>query len=238
MSEGNETPRVTKRDIADGLRRLGLAAGAGVMVHSSLSSFGHVVGGARTVIEALHEVVTEEGTIMMPSFNHGRGVASGEPGYFSPTETPTTNGAIPELFRRMPGVWRSWSPTHPFAAWGRDARRYTQWHHRTLTMGPDSPLGLLWRDGGYGLLLGVGYGSNSFHHVVEMTLGVPCLGRRTMAHAVVLPDGRRVEGRTWGWRDGSCPLNSPARYASEMTEKGLHRTGRIGASDVTLVEGS
>ena len=58
-------------DLCDGFRRLGLQVGGGVMVHSSLSSFGHVLGGARTVIEALMEVVTPEGTLMMPSFNHG-----------------------------------------------------------------------------------------------------------------------------------------------------------------------
>ena len=38
-----------------------------VMVHTSLKRMGYVCGGAQTVIEALMEVVGENGTIMMPT---------------------------------------------------------------------------------------------------------------------------------------------------------------------------
>lgn len=34
-----------------------------VMVHSSLKSFGHVEGGADTVVDALMELLTPEGTL-------------------------------------------------------------------------------------------------------------------------------------------------------------------------------
>jgi len=234
MDRRTQQPLVTGGDIVAGLRDLGLGPGAGVMVHSSLRSFGHVLGGARTVIAALQEVVTRAGTVMMPSFNHGGPAVADEPGYYSPVETPCSNGAIPDLFWRLPGVHRSWNPTHPFAAWGRHARRYTRWHHRTLTMGPDSPLGLLGREGGWGLLLGVDYGPNTFHHVVEMTVGVPCLGRRIEAYAVRLPDGRRVEGRTWGWREAACPFTDQNRYGMLMAARGLHRRRRIGRCVATL----
>ncbi|NOX44142.1 MAG: AAC(3) family N-acetyltransferase, partial [Caldiserica bacterium] len=58
---------VTKDDIVRGLRELGLEVGAIVGVHSSLSSFGYVEGGADAVIDALLEVVGEEGTVVMPT---------------------------------------------------------------------------------------------------------------------------------------------------------------------------
>ncbi len=164
---------IKKENIVAGLRELGLTVGSGVVVHSSLNSFGRVDGGARAVIEALMQVVTSEGTLLMPSFNHGGAFADGAPGYFDPRETPTSNGAVPETFWRMPGVERSLNPTHAFAAWGRRAKRYVQYHHRTITMGPESPLGLLQADDGYGLLLGVDYRSNTFHHVVEMSTDAP-----------------------------------------------------------------
>ena len=144
------------------------------------------------------------------------------------------NGAIPERFWRMPGVYRSLNPTHSCAAWGRDAQRYTANHHRALTMGPGSPLGLLFADGGYGLLLGVGYRVNSFHHVVETSTGAPCLGLREVAYPMVLPDGRRVEGRTWSFRDKECPHTRTDGYAAEMASRGLHQQVRIGESKVTL----
>ena len=45
-------PRIRESLAAD-LKELGLGEGATVIVHTSLSSFGYVVGGAETVIQAL-----------------------------------------------------------------------------------------------------------------------------------------------------------------------------------------
>lgn len=225
-------PQVSRNDIAAGLRRFGVLEGAGVVVHSSLSSFGRVEGGAAAVVEALMEVVTAQGTLLMPSFNHAAPFTEGGPGYYDPRETPTSNGAIPDYFWRLPGVLRSLDPTHPVAAWGKNARRYTAEHHRTLTMGPKSPLGLLGAEGGFGLLLGVTYSTNTFHHVVEMSTGAPCLGLRSEAYPVHLPDGRTVLGRTWAWRERSCPITDKTRYAPAMQSR--HIQIQIGGCTATL----
>ena len=223
---------MNRADLIRDFRALGLWPGMGLMVHSSLRSLGYVEGGARTVVEALMAVLTPEGTLLMPSFNHDKPFREGGPGYYHPHETPTVNGAIPDCFWRLDGVYRSLNPTHPFAAWGQQARRYTEFHHRTLTMGPESPLGLLLQDDGYCLLLGVDYRANTFHHVVEMTTGAPCLGRRTEAYPVVLPDGRRVLGRTWGWRAHSCPLTDAGRYVPAMAD--VHTQAKVGRATATL----
>jgi len=227
-------PSVTQADITAGLRALGLAAGMGVMVHSSLRSFGRVEGGPLTVIAALEEVLTPTGTLMMPSFNHGAPFEPGAAGVFDPHATPTTNGTIPDTFWRLPGVFRSLNPTHAFAARGLHASVYTRFHHRTLTMGPDSPYGLLLADDGWCLLLGVGLRSNTFHHVVEMSTGAPCLGQRTEEYPVRLPDGRLVIGRTWGWRAAACPINDPAIYEAEFHAHDIVRTAFIGSCRATL----
>ena len=58
---------VCKEDIKRGLAELGITPGMILEVHSSLSSFGRVDGGAVTVIDALKEAVTEEGSIFMPA---------------------------------------------------------------------------------------------------------------------------------------------------------------------------
>ena len=227
-------PFVTQADVEHGLRELGLGAGAGVMVHSSLRSFGRVEGGALAVVQALMNVLTSAGTLLMPTFNHGAPFVTNGPGVFDPLITPTVNGAIPDSFWRMPGVRRSLDPTHPFAAWGAKADRYIENHHRTLTLGPHSPLGMLLADDGYGLLLGVDYANNTFHHVVETTLDAPCLGKRTEAYPVRLRDGQVVLGRTWGWRDGECPFTDQNRYGRLMRERGLERVAQIGACTATL----
>jgi hypothetical protein len=178
------------------------------------------------VVQALQEVLTPRGTLMMPSFNHARPWQERGKGFYDPTRTPTWNGAIPDAFWRMPGVLRSLDPTHPIACWGADAQRYTQFHHRTLTMGSDSPLGMLARDGGLGVMLGVGYKPNTYHHVVEMMIGSPCLGLRTEAYPVHLAGGRVVMGRTWGWRSSPCPITDRQLYPGRMAA--YERRGTLG----------
>ena len=229
-------PTLAYTDLIASFRKIGLARGMGLVVHSSLKSFGHVAGGPHAVLQALMDILTPAGTLLLPTFNHGVPFEPGGAGYFDPLQTPTINGAIPDAFWRLPGVSRSLDPTHPFAAWGKNSLRYTANHHRTITMGPQSPLGLLLQDDGWCLLLGVTYLANTFHHAVEMSPAVsaPCLGVRTEAYPVRLPGGRMVTGRTWGWRGGECPFTDHGRYGAEMQRLGLERVLQVGLSQVTL----
>lgn len=71
MSEAtviNQTKKpLTIEGIANDLKQLGLKPGMAVIVHSSLSSFGYVVGGSVAIVIALMDVVTDQGTIIMPT---------------------------------------------------------------------------------------------------------------------------------------------------------------------------
>ncbi len=58
---------VTKQDIVEGLHRSGLKSGDHLIAHGSLKSFGFVVGGAETVVQAILEVIGKEGTLMAPA---------------------------------------------------------------------------------------------------------------------------------------------------------------------------
>ena len=221
---------VIKDGIKIKLRELGLNPGDNIIVHSSLSSFGYVEGGADTVIDALTELLTADGTILMPSFNHGGIYDSGE--IFDIKTTPTVSGIIADTFWRRPGALRSMNPTHPFAAWGKNAVRYTANHHLVDSFGEDSPIGLLWRDGGYCLLLGVGYGANTFHHFVETHINAPCISKRGEVYPVRFADGREDTAHTWGWREKGCPITDSARYAALM--QNYHRQVKIGNAAATL----
>jgi aminoglycoside N3'-acetyltransferase len=60
---------VRRSDLVQGLYRLGVTRGTHLVVHSRLSSLGHVIGGPRTVIDGLKDAVTQEGTIVMPTYS-------------------------------------------------------------------------------------------------------------------------------------------------------------------------
>jgi aminoglycoside N3'-acetyltransferase len=181
------------------------------------------------------ELVTNKGVLMMPSFNHYNAFKEGGIGYYSPRETPTTNGIVPDTFWRMKGVFRSLDPSHACAVWGEEAKSYVKDHHRLLTLGENSPLHLLEKGGGKIILVDCPT-SNSFHHLVEMTNNVPCLGKRTEEYPVKLPAGKTVRCRTWGFRNGSCPITDKGIYLKVMRKKGLIKEGKIGNADVLVLE--
>ncbi len=221
---------ITGADIETGLKAVGVRPGMGLIVHSSLKSFGHVVGGPETVISALMKALTREGTLLMPTFNHDAPFRPGALGIYDPCHTRSENGIITDRFWRMSSVCRSLNPTHPFAAWGKHAQRYTENHHRTLTMGAESPLGQLYQDDGYCLLMGVTCNSNTFHHVVETLVDAPCIGKRSEAYPVSMSDGTVVLQRTWGFRGTPCPFNDavPPVYTPRL--RAISRVLTVGAS--------
>ena len=59
-------PLSTRQSLADELRRLGLKPGDVLLVHSSLSSLGWVCGGAEAVVLALLDVLSNDGTLIVP----------------------------------------------------------------------------------------------------------------------------------------------------------------------------
>lgn len=152
------------------LRALGIGAGDTLIVHSSLSSMGHVEGGAETVIRALTDVLGEEGTLLFPAFTYRTSNVTSE---FSLPETPVCIGAIPETFRRMPGVLRSFHPSHSVCAIGAHAEEMVRDHGLDDTpMGVHSPYRKLPEYDGKILMLGCGLSPNSFMHGMEELAGV------------------------------------------------------------------
>lgn len=164
---------ISRASLVSDLRALGLANGETVIVHSSLSGLGFVEGGAETVIDALREVLGEEGTLAMPAYPWADFslTALRQEAVFSLHETPSTMGKITEVFRRQPGVLRSAHYTHSVCALGPQAAFLTADHAQSITpVGPGSPFARLIECDGCILALGSAFGHITFYHVIEDTL--------------------------------------------------------------------
>jgi len=156
----------TRDSLAHDLRALGVAAGDALAVHSSLHAVGKVDGGADAVLDALINVLTREGTLLMPTMNRPEEL-------WIQRETPSRVGALTEVLRKRPGVGRSIHPTHSVAAWGRHAEHVLAGHPGASALGVGSPFHRLSRLGGKVLMLGVSYTTCSLVHVAEAIAQVP-----------------------------------------------------------------
>jgi aminoglycoside 3-N-acetyltransferase len=95
------------------------------MVHSSLGKVGYSVGGPVVVVRALLEVLTPQGTLVMPAESPSMSNPGEHLPVFDPRTTPTTMGAIPEAFRTYPGTRRSNHPLVSVCANGPHAETIT-----------------------------------------------------------------------------------------------------------------
>lgn len=176
---------VTKKDITDGLKELGLAAGDTVVVHSSLRSFGEVDGGADAVVDAILDVLGSSGTLVVPTFNF-------EPGVWDRANTRSIVGAITEAVRARPDAIRSNNPTHSVAAIGPLADVITEDHEKVNPFARGSALYKALQARGKILQLGVTHTTNSTIHVAEEIAQVPYLERQRCV-GILKPDGSVVQ---------------------------------------------
>ena len=160
------------------LRRLGVEAGDTLFVHSSFKSLGPVEGGAESVIQSMEVAIGPEGLLLMPSFNLVKRELRSTT--WDVHSTPSTVGWITELFRRLPGVYRSDHYSHSVAARGRGAEEFVAGHLRRegygshwdrepwgKTYGVHSPMYRAYQGGGKLLMLGVDYYTSTYVHLVE-----------------------------------------------------------------------
>jgi aminoglycoside 3-N-acetyltransferase len=135
--------KFTNSEFMDFLQRLGFTPGAMIMVHSSFSNVKRRVPDItpEMLIRQMQELVGREGTLLMPTFSF-RGRQShyvDTHTHFDVQQTPSSVGVMTEVFRKMPGVVRSYHPTHSVAAWGRYAKDILSTHHLGSTFGVTSP---------------------------------------------------------------------------------------------------
>lgn len=196
----------TRESIARDLKSLGLERGMTVIVHSSLSSMGWVCGGPVAVVQALMDVIGEDGNLIMPTQSADNSdpsewsrpavpeawwetIRQTMPAY-DPIITPTRGmGKIVEAFRTFPDVKRSAHPTCSFAAWGKESEAILSGQILEEGFGKDSPLERIYERNGYVLLIGVTHDSNTSLHYAEHAIEDR---ERVKKGSAVLEDGKQI----------------------------------------------
>jgi aminoglycoside 3-N-acetyltransferase len=223
---------VTFRDLQKGFRELGLTPQSQIIAHTSLSAFGHVRGGAETVVGALRAAC---GLVIVPTFTYqsmirprlgppDNGMVYGdflsenaEAEMFRPDLPAHADmGLVAETLRRTPGAVRSTHPTLSFAALGENAAEAMA--AQTLT-DPFGPIAYLEQEAGDLLLLGVTHTVNTSLHLAERRAG-----RKTFTRWALTPHGV-VECPNW-------PGDSAGFDALAPQVKAITRSVQIGQAHV------
>ena len=228
MSEPVVAVESLTRDVA----ALGIAAGARVLVHSSLKAVGRVENGPDGLIDALLGILGPTGTLVAPTFTY-------RSARFDPATTPGRTGVVGEALRRRPRAIRSLHPFYSVAALGPAAGELCRGHENVAGTGLGSPLDRLAESGGLVLLAGVGHESNTTIHVGEFHAAVPYLDipfdpAWPTAAEIAGPSGtlRVSYDRFAGCSRAFGILEPRLRARAAVTD------GRVGAAASQLVSGS
>lgn len=158
--------RYSTEQIIDILKSMGIGKGSNIFIHSSWDSFNNYDGTPEALINAIMELIGETGNIAMPAYPLIRKKT------FSLKRSVTKAGILPEVFRKMPGVYRSANVRHSVCAWGALAMEITSTHHLSkIRFDEYSPYYKMINLGFKTISLGLPtYVMGTFVHCVEATL--------------------------------------------------------------------
>jgi len=213
---------LSQNAIEQGLREAGLCEGTLVEVHSSLSSFGYVHGGADTVIQALINTVGPDGGIVMPSFllsppqeltplDIARGLTCKIKVLPPDHEERSGMGIIADTFRKRADVLTG-EGMFRVSAWGKDQEINSQGFQHVM----DS--------GGWGLLLGVDIYRLSAMHYVEAELPQEITNLFKPADEV----RQYYPADAWYIETGVPPVKAWYKIQDEAYRRGYIQDTRIG----------
>ena len=229
-------------------KTLGIQPGDIIIMHSSLSKIGWTVGGSVAVIEALIDVLTPEGTLVMPTFTSDNSepsdwenppvpeswwdiIRQDMPAY-NPQTTPTrAMGRIVETFRTWPGVIRSSHPTSSFAAWGKYANTIIDNHELEADVGENSPIARLYDLNGLILLLGVSHSNNTSLHLAEYRCDYPGKKYKMTGCAMMVNNTREwVE-----WEELELNPDDFEQIGKDFESSNEFVLGKVGEAETRLI---
>jgi aminoglycoside 3-N-acetyltransferase len=229
-------------DLLGALRRVGIAEGDVVLVHSAIDRFGAFQGTAADILATLRRAVSNAGTLLMPTIPFtGTAVDFVRSGHvFDVQRTPSRVGLLTELFRRSDGVTRSLHPTHSVAAWGVHAIELIEGHLQSDTpCGPQTPYGRLIDRRGKIVLLGVGIDTFTFFHAIEARLEgqMPFspFTREVFEAKCRTADGLEVVARTRLFEPSVSRRRNIGKLVPELKAAGAWKETRVGNLSVIAI---
>lgn len=184
--------KVTRQQIAAGMRQVGLTPGDNVLIHSAVQYLGYPEGGVGVYLEAIQDVLAE-GTIAVPTFNFDFARSQA----YDPLESPSQSmGVFSEFIRKHPGALRTLHPMQSLVFLGPLAADLASRNTPSAFDTGSAFEGML--DFGFKLLLlGADIQSVSMVHYCEQQAGVPYRYWKDFSGSVRVRDGANADSSGW-----------------------------------------
>ena len=242
----NTEKPIIKENLIEAYTKLGIMPNDTLLVHTSLSKLGFVIGGAQAVVESLIETLNQ-GTLIMPAHSGDlsdpkdwenppvpntwfESLYENMPA-FNPDLTPSRSmGKVANCLLSMPKRKRSNHPQGSFTALGVNDDYITENHALTPMFGMSSPLGKIYELKGKILLLGVSYNRCTAFHLSEVISNrVP----KIIQGAPILIDGKR---RWHNYEDYDYDSDDFEKLGNQLEAEGLVKHVNIGLSKAILLD--
>ena len=243
------TDPVTKDMLVDALKKLGVRSNQILEVHASLSSFHYVIGGARTIVDALMELCGKSGTLLMPMQSADNSepsdwndpaiapelwpmVRKSVPPYDPDASDIPGIGEVAENFRHREGVVISNHPAVSYAAWGRYAKLLCNRQSLHFPLAEESPTARLYELKGSVLLLGCDMDKCTCMHLAEYR--TDCRPIRICGSSI-----QTEEGSVWRrYLDLATDSSTFIRVRQKMERKNMIRSTMLGGSQIMYFSAS
>ncbi|MEM7192578.1 MAG: AAC(3) family N-acetyltransferase [Pseudomonadota bacterium] len=245
---------ITPESLARDLVSLGLESGSVVMPHVSLRAIGPIETGPPGLLDALHDVLGENGTLLMilgaeiahdwvnkrPEAERTALLANAP--VFDPLDAPVLSevGYFAEVFRKAPGTLVTSNPSGRFGARGHLAEallRDAPWHDY---YGPGSPLERLCDKGGKILRIGADPETTTVLHYAEYLADIPEKRRVRRHYRCAGTDGAVIRAvECLDDEDGIVLTTGEdyfARVLKDYLTRDTDRRGQVGNAPAELID--
>lgn len=231
-----------KKELSDGLTRLGVARGDVLLVHSAFTPFLGFRGSPKDAVDAMLDALGESGTLLMPSLPYTDSTAqylASNPS-FDVKRTPSRMGILTEVFRRRAGVIRSLSPTHPLLGLGPAASEILRDHDLCMKpWGAGSPFERLLDYPAKMLFFAVPLSTMTFLHYLEDRHAdrLPLRLYENAPRTVTVKDGEGNirELKVVAFSQDAVRARNVDHLLAELRAHGSIASARIGATRVRLI---
>lgn len=224
----------TSLQLASDIRALGIQRGDTLMVHSSVKSVGPTENGADTIIDAMLDVLGDDGLLCCAT--HTWDTVGNTTDIYDPKNSPSCTGILGMVLLKRPGALRSLHPTHSMAVFGKDAEDFIKGEQYCHSPCPrEGCCGKLLDRNARVLFLGVPLTKNTFIHGVEEWCGIKNRLGQPQKRYIVMEDGSLFEA---SFAPHSAPIPDVSQNYGKLLpifrSHSITSEGKIGDADCVV----